>query len=166
MKRPLLCELSRVRRPESRKTDPATQTENISGEPNAKLIVRACGPAGPGRAFPDRDLTVPNGHKLNLRFASRRTQPEMGIHRGACPRHPEPRINLPRSDDLCDPPIPSIPEAQVADPPAVTPSGRASLSMSRPKWNALNACLTNPPSAVTAISWPVVCIRIPTLLER
>lgn len=158
--------MSRVRRPESRKTDPAAQTENISGQPYTRLIARACGPAGPGRAFPDRDLAVPTEHKLNLRFAARRPLLEMGIHRGVCPWHPEPHLGLPRFDDLFDPPNPSIPEAQIADPPAVTPSGRASLSMSRPKWNALNACLTNPPSAVTAISWPVVCIRIPTLLER
>lgn len=43
---------------------------------------------------------------------------------------------------------------------------RASVSMSRSRWNALNAYMTDPPSAVTAISWPVDRIRIPPLLER
>ena len=43
---------------------------------------------------------------------------------------------------------------------------RSSVSMSQSKRNALNAYMTDPPSAVTGMSWPVDWIRIPALLER
>jgi len=162
---------------------------------------------GPGSGFFERDLIVPTDHKLNLRFALSRTLLEMGIHRGSYPWYPEPHIGFPRFDDVFDPLHPYVlqsrvyPQAQVADPPTITPSGRSSLvtygvnrdlmgggqagfeienngdsldqilfrstvSMSDSKWNALHAYMSNPPSGVSGMFWPVDWIRIPTLLER
>ena len=40
---------------------------------------------------------------------------------------------------------------------------RSSVSMSQSKWNGLNAYMTNPPSAVTGMSWPVDRSRTPAL---
>lgn len=43
---------------------------------------------------------------------------------------------------------------------------RASVSMSRSRGYALNVDMTNLPSAVTGLSWPVDWIRIPPLVKR
>ena len=81
---------------------------------------------------------MPTDHKLNLRFALRRTQFEMGIHRGACP-------------DTLNPTL-AIPDSMTSLTHQILQS-----------WGCPQAQIADPPTAMTGMSWPVDRIRIPDL---